>query len=194
MNLLTQRCTLMFIELGATKIRKPANFRAWPDSYNGKKLILAVRSHSTRSLNRLISFFITFKAGTSMFITSERVPIMEFLSMEVPTSIAFILRAPPISYVSNIYYLPFTGVVWICLISLVVLSTFVIALTLEFLVKHDEGAQRMKLSDYLLFAIASTCQMGSNVFTNILSARISIVSRRMRSHFSNTHDILNHTF
>lgn len=104
---------------------------------------------------------------------------MEYLSLEVATTVAFILRPPPISYVSNIYYLPFTEVVWICLISLVIFSTIVIALTLKFLVKYDGGAQHMKTSDFLLFAIAATCQMSSNVLTNVFSARISIVSIQM---------------
>lgn len=97
--------------------------------------------------------------------------------MQIPGTIGFILRAPPISYVSNIYYLPFDGIVWICSISMIVLCTAVIAVTLKFHSERDTaGREKMTTSDYILFSIAATCQMGSNLLTNLLSARVSIVS------------------
>lgn len=123
----------------------------------------------------MVCISITFESGSVIFMTTERAQVMEYLTMEISANVAFILRPPPISYVSNIYYLSFTEVVWICSISLVIFSTIVIAAILKVLVKYDEGAQHMKTSDFIIFAIASTCQMGSDVFTNVLSARISIV-------------------
>lgn len=108
-------------------------------------------------------------------MTIDRIDYLDYLSMTIPSTIAFVLRSPPISYVSNIYYLPFTGVVWICSISLVILCTLVIAFILKFSWSRDEGTEHLKSSDYFLFAIASSCQMGSDVLTKILSARISMV-------------------
>lgn len=97
--------------------------------------------------------------------------------MQIPSTIGFIMRSPPISYVSNIYYLPFNGIVWMCSISMVILCTAVIAFTLKFHMNYDSArAENMTTSDFILFAIASTCQMGSTLLTNLLSARISIVS------------------
>lgn len=95
--------------------------------------------------------------------------------MTIPSTIAFVLRSPPISYVSNIYYLPFTGVVWLCSIALVVLCTAVIALTLKFHLNLEKENEHLKTSDYFLFAIASACQMGTDILTKVLSARISMV-------------------
>lgn len=118
--------------------------------------------------------YLYIKPGTVIFMTIDRLPILDYLSMEFPTRVVFILRSPPISYVSNIYYLPFSGVTWICSISLVVLCTIVVAMILH--LKPDEKLQHMKASDYFLFAIASTCQMGPEILTKVLSARISIVS------------------
>ncbi|XP_055295195.1 uncharacterized protein LOC129564968 [Sitodiplosis mosellana] len=112
--------------------------------------------------------------ATIIFITSDRVEYLEYLSMAFSTEFAFILRSPPISYVSNIYYLPFTGVVWICSILLVILCTLVIALTLKFHVMPDEGTENMTISDYILFAVSSICQMGSEYLTKVLSTRISM--------------------
>lgn len=116
--------------------------------------------------------------GTIIFLTIERVAYLDYLSMTVPSPIAFILRAPPISYVSNIYYLPFDGVVWVCSISLVILCTSVIAITLKLHWAHDETTRYLNITDYILFAIASSCQMGSEIMSNILSARISMVCQR----------------
>lgn len=108
-------------------------------------------------------------------MTLERIDYMDYVSMTYPSKISFVLRSPPISYVSNIYYLPFNGVVWICSISLVILSTIVTAFILKFSLSRDEATEHLKISDYFLFAIASSCQMGSDILTKILSARISMV-------------------
>lgn len=108
-------------------------------------------------------------------MTADRIDYLDYLSMTIPSSIAFVLRSPPISYVSNIYYLPFTGLVWICSISLVFLCTIVIASTLKFHLSAENEKENLKASDYFLFAVASACQMGTDIMTKVLSARISIV-------------------
>ncbi|XP_031617481.1 ionotropic receptor 75a-like [Contarinia nasturtii] len=112
--------------------------------------------------------------GTIIFMTIERLEYLDYLSMTIPSKIAFILRAPPLSYISNIYYLPFSGTVWLCSISLVVLCTIFIAFTLKLSWCRDEGTEHLRASDYFLFAIASSCQMGNDILTTILSARISM--------------------
>lgn len=116
-------------------------------------------------------------------MTIDRIAYLDYLSMTVPTTIAFILRSPPISYVSNIYYLPFTGVVWMCSILLVILCTSFIAFILKLHWKHDETAQHLNVTDFILFAIASSCQMGSEIISKILSARISMVCRHNKRLF-----------
>lgn len=110
-----------------------------------------------------------------MFFSIDRIGIVEYLTMEIHGVGTFILRSPPISYVSNIYYLPFTVGVWACSISLVILCTAVIAITLKFHRQSGVDANNMKLSDYFLFAIASTCQMGANILTKVSSTRIAMV-------------------
>lgn len=109
-------------------------------------------------------------------MTIDRIDYLDYLSMTIPSTIAFVLRSPPISYVSNIYYLPFTGTVWLCSIALVVLCTVVIALTLKFHLKSGKETEHLKMSDYFLFAVASACQMGTDIITKVLSTRISMVS------------------
>lgn len=126
-----------------------------------------------------IEYFFT-KLGTIIFLTADRIDYLDYLSMTIPSTIVFVLRSPPISYVSNIYYLPFTGIVWICTISLAILCTLIIALTLKFHLSTDDATENLNASDYFLFVIASACQMGTDLATEVLSARISMVSHSKR--------------
>lgn len=110
-----------------------------------------------------------------MFITSERVNLIDYLSMPVPTLMAFVIRPPPLSSVSNIYYLPFTEIVWICSIALFILCTTIIAFTLRADSKVQRENMALRFSDILLFAMASLCQMSSQFKPKLFSARISMV-------------------
>lgn len=115
--------------------------------------------------------------GTVMFMTPDRVEMVEYLSMTTPTRAAFVFRAPPLSYVSNIYYLPFQFIVWICTVCLVILCTIIIYVTFR-LPASDAEKEAINATDFMLMAVGSVCQMGSQLAPKILSARISIVSRR----------------
>lgn len=39
--------------------------------------------------------------GTIIFMSIDRIPYLDYLSMTIPSKIAFILRSPPISYVKS---------------------------------------------------------------------------------------------
>lgn len=108
-------------------------------------------------------------------MTIDRVPYLEYLSMEVPSNFAFILRAPMLSYVSNIYFLTFDATVWVFSILLVILCTTVIALTFRIRSSTGEAPGQKTASDYILFAVESTCQMSTEILTKVISARISMV-------------------
>lgn len=109
---------------------------------------------------------------------ADRIDHAEYLSMIIKTNIFFIMRAPPIAYVSNIYALPFTPIAWICSIALIILCTIVVAKTKSICSDRFERTDRLNLSDYLLFAIASVCQKSSEIPTKFMSTRISMVSWR----------------
>lgn len=105
-------------------------------------------------------------------MTPERVAHVEFLSVIIPTRAFFVFRAPPLSYVSNIYYLPFAGIVWLCTMVLVFLSTFLIYLTFRF---SQEKKQQFMITDFMLFAIGTVCQMGSHLHPKRLSGKLTMV-------------------
>lgn len=105
-------------------------------------------------------------------MTTERLPYIEFISVTVTTSVEFLFRPPPLSYVSNIYYLPFDIVVWICALILVVVSTTIIYITYRF---NKGSGEQITLSDFFLYAVGTICQMGSHQVAKKSSGKIATV-------------------
>lgn len=120
------------------------------------------------------SFFYKFHGlGAVLFITPERVPHIEYLSVTLPSRGAFVFRAPQLSHISNIYYLPFSGMVWICGILLVIVCTVLVYMTNQFTREND---QNLISSDFLLFAISTVCQMGSDLIPKRMAGKIATVN------------------
>nr|ALR72537.1 ionotropic receptor 75q [Colaphellus bowringi] len=64
--------------------------------------------------------------GTASFFTIDRIDVVEFYASSAPTYMKFIFRAPPLSYVTNVFTLPFHTYVWYCSFLLLVLIFFAI--------------------------------------------------------------------
>lgn len=111
-------------------------------------------------------------------MTMDRLPYLEYLSVTLPTRGAFLFRAPPLSYVSNIYYLPFDSIVWICAIFLVVVCTTTIYVTYRLTQMKNKN---LTASDFMLFAISTVCQMGTHLFPKKSSGRIATVNHQHES-------------
>lgn len=118
--------------------------------------------------------------GTVLFMVPERLPIMDFISMIIDTRVEFVFRAPPLSYVSNIYYYPFVGAVWIATAVLVVLGSIVIYFT--YILPTDEERENSTgaFSDIILLASGLVSQMGTHLNPRILSGHISMVKLNIR--------------
>lgn len=108
-----------------------------------------------------------------MFLTADRTPHVEFLAVTLIATIAFIFRAPPLSYVSNIYYLPFNAVVWFCAILLVIVCTILIFLIYKF---SKEDNSHLTTSDFVMYGITTVCQMGSQVMPKTTAGKIATVN------------------
>nr|CAI5841417.1 unnamed protein product [Callosobruchus analis] len=65
-------------------------------------------------------------AGTQCFYTDDRIDYVDFVPASTPTYFKFIFRAPPLSYVTNIFTLPFDAYVWYCTVALIAVIFFVI--------------------------------------------------------------------
>ncbi|XP_055698346.1 probable glutamate receptor [Phlebotomus papatasi] len=114
--------------------------------------------------------------GTSLFITPERLQVIDYISQTVSTHGAFMFRSPPLSYVTNIFYLPFQGYVWISCLTLFFLCTLILFLTWQGNLKNKDNAQereQFRLSDAVMTAVGAVTQQGSNMESNLTSGRIS---------------------
>lgn len=61
--------------------------------------------------------------ASPLFMTIDRIPIIQYIASPTPTGSRFILRSPKLSYTDNVFLLPFDTLVWICLIVLVIITT-----------------------------------------------------------------------
>lgn len=113
--------------------------------------------------------------GTIIYMVPERIPQMDFISMIVDTQAKFVFRAPPLSYVSNIYYYPFVGIVWIASTILLLLGSIIIYFTYILPNDAERNHVRDAFSDIMLLAAGLVGQMGIHVNPRIISGQISSV-------------------
>lgn len=60
--------------------------------------------------------------ATPLFVTADRISIIQYIAMPSPGTLEFIFRTPKLSYTDNVFLLPFDNMVWICLIALVLVT------------------------------------------------------------------------
>lgn len=116
--------------------------------------------------------------GTSIFMTGDRVEVIEYLLVITETFAKFVFKSPPLSYVSNIYFLPFQKNVWFGAGILILLITISIYFFLKFENVRNTESDEIKsnnITDVILIAIAGICQMGTHIDAKYISARISLV-------------------
>lgn len=84
---------------------------------------------TTKEWNGLIGDFLNDRAdvgATPLFIIAERLPLLEYITNPTAVRGGFIFRAPKLSFINNIYALPFDRMLWICLAVLVFVITILL--------------------------------------------------------------------
>ncbi|GLV31404.1 Ionotropic receptor 75d [Carabus blaptoides fortunei] len=104
--------------------------------------------------------------GTALFLTADRVPIIEYASMTTPTRAKFVFRQPPLSYVTNVFTLPFTRAVWISSFLLIGLAAVLLYTTVFWEwhqpnLEESSNAMDKSFSDAVMLTIAAVAQQGS---------------------------------
>lgn len=137
----------------------------------------------TKRINGMLGDILSRRSlitGTSLFIVPERVAMYEYIAMLTPTRIEFIFRAPPLSYVSNIYALPFSGTVWLASAGIVAVSCVCIYTAMcrqqAKGVRRVQSERSVRPSDVVLLGVGAICQMGSTLEARQLSGKVSTVS------------------
>nr|UVB79166.1 ionotropic receptor 75p3 [Heortia vitessoides] len=54
--------------------------------------------------------------GTLSIFTKDRMEMIDYIAMVGSTAVRFVFREPPLSYISNIFTMPFTGGVWVAIV------------------------------------------------------------------------------
>lgn len=125
-----------------------------------------------------------FVPGTPSFILIDRVDIVDYFAAPVPTFMKFIFRAPPLSYVSNVFTLPFDTHVWYCCFALVFI-TFVVVYSIVIWEWSDPLFKRtMENTPYnlrpealevALMEIGLVTQQGSDFVPKSVAGRVATV-------------------
>lgn len=117
--------------------------------------------------------------ASAVLINRERLEAVDFLAMINPSSVRFVLRKPPLSYISNIFFLPFYWTVWISIFVVLFLFGFVLYFILNWETKYKEKVinflkfckilrdflqinfqDKFGLKDIFLIAFEILCQQG----------------------------------
>ncbi|KAJ9596018.1 hypothetical protein L9F63_012751 [Diploptera punctata] len=100
--------------------------------------------------------------ATGSFMLNARMPVLDYIAAPIKTREGFIFRAPPLSYMSNIFTLPFSTSVWLfsaCMIAVIGCILYG-AIKWEFL-HSDTDQVEPSWSDVLLMSLGAVCQQGS---------------------------------
>ncbi|CAH0555238.1 unnamed protein product [Brassicogethes aeneus] len=124
--------------------------------------------------------------GTPLFLTIDRIDIIEYIAMTTPTRSKFVFREPKLSYVTDVYTLPFDNSVWYCTIALVLFSSIIlfIAIKWEYILKGEdyhfkneeiEPELQASVSDVAFLSIGAVCQQGAAAVPFSLPGRITTI-------------------
>lgn len=110
--------------------------------------------------------------------------ILDFVAATTPTRFKFIFRAPPLSYVANVFVMPFDSMVWWASFILVLLSPVAFyAISSwewrdpEFRKKLEEihDPLRSNFLDAVMLEVGALSQQGSDVEPKSVSGRIATI-------------------
>ncbi|XP_011501319.1 PREDICTED: uncharacterized protein LOC105364971 [Ceratosolen solmsi marchali] len=117
--------------------------------------------------------------GTSMFLVGDRWDDVVYIPLSTPTRAAFIFRQPPLSFVSNIFTLPFHRSVWIAIgvLFAVIFVMLAISSKWEWSARNVDQAlyPTPTLSDNLMLVISIVAQQGFGRNLNTITSRIILM-------------------
>lgn len=135
--------------------------------------------------NTMYTMFIYTKfSGTPAFLTIDRFDIVDYIVVRSPAFAKFIFRLPPLSYVTNVYTLPFDTYVWYSCFLMVAVILFVLYIIIAWEWKdphfsdetEDYAGQpplRARIFDIFMMEVGAITQQGSNEEPRSVSGRIA---------------------
>ncbi|XP_037047075.1 glutamate receptor ionotropic, delta-2-like isoform X1 [Bradysia coprophila] len=114
--------------------------------------------------------------ATGLFFTTERIPVIEYISHSSTASAGFIFLSPKLSYTDNLYILPFDRLLWISLSILVlVLALWLVAAIVLESNKFPQSRARCDISDVPILIFGAICQQGSAVTPHSITGRMIMI-------------------
>ncbi|XP_061377211.1 ionotropic receptor 75a-like [Danaus plexippus] len=112
--------------------------------------------------------------GSPMFLTGERLSVVEYISSPTPTRSKFVFQQPKLSYENNLFLLSFKRSLWlgsVVLISMLFLFLFLVtvwewkrtSIHKRTIRTRNAGILRPNVVDVALLIFGATCQQGSTV-------------------------------
>ncbi|XP_028174131.1 glutamate receptor 1-like isoform X1 [Ostrinia furnacalis] len=114
--------------------------------------------------------------GTNCMINDkERLDVVTYTDMMAPFRVRFIFRQPPLSYVSNIFSLPFSTSVWVAIIVCAVVSTVTLYLASKWEANLGAGPSQLdgSIGDALLLTMSAVSQQGCFLEPRRISGRVT---------------------
>lgn len=54
--------------------------------------------------------------ATALFFTTDRIPVIQYIALTTKTRSKIVFQSPKLSYTDNVFLLPFSKMVWICIL------------------------------------------------------------------------------
>ncbi|XP_069698811.1 uncharacterized protein [Periplaneta americana] len=113
--------------------------------------------------------------ATALFITRSRIPVMVFISPTTKTGCAFLFQRPPLSFMENIYTLPFSRSVWLASVALVAALCSLLYRALEWETRQEERPRDAGQGDMLLLGVGAVCQQSSQIEARRVPGRLVLL-------------------
>lgn len=114
--------------------------------------------------------------ATALFFTSDRIKLIEYVSMITPTRSKFVFRSPKLSFTDDVFVLPFDIFVWYSIICLIIVSSTILLCTncLEIKPRRYGSHLNSKILfwEMLSLTLGAACQQGTSVIMKNLAGKI----------------------
>nr|WPO56515.1 ionotropic receptor [Leucinodes orbonalis] len=115
--------------------------------------------------------------GTNCLVSDkERLNVVTYTDMVAPFRVRFVFRQPPLSYVSNIYSLPFSSSVWVAIVVCAAVSTVTICVASKWEASLGTSPTQLdgSIGDALLLTMSAVGQQGCVLEPRKFSGRIMV--------------------
>nr|AZQ24990.1 ionotropic receptor [Aphidius gifuensis] len=125
--------------------------------------------------------------GTATFLVSSRIGVVDYVQLYTPTKSKFIFRRPPLSYVRNLFTLPFSRSVWMTIIIFLSLVCLILYITMKWETKHIcenhlavvqysvDWNPNPAISDNFLVILGAVSQQGFFYEAKMISTRVVVL-------------------